>query len=181
MKRSLLIMLFIIALISTTAFAEVKQGDVLIGASSQLSFSTTKVKPEGYSEEKVKSTNFDISAERLLTCNVSLGASLTYDKDDYDDGDTTATIILIYGTAYIQPNEKLNPYVTLGVGRIDMDFDGIDGDGLGFGGGIGILYFFNNNIALDFGFTYLNGELDVEGVDVDYTSSVFGAGFKIKF
>ena len=181
MKRPLLIMLFIIALISTTAFAEVKQGDVLVGASSQLSFSTMKLKPEGYSDEKVELTSFDISAERLLTDNLSLGASLTYEKEDYDDGDTTSTIMLIYGTAYLQPNEKLNPYISVGIGRIDIDVDGIDGDGLGYGGGLGILYFFNNNVALDFGYTYLSGDLDVEGFDVDYIASGFVAGFMIKF
>ena len=140
-----------------------------------------KLKPEGYSDEKIDVTTFDISAERLLTDNMSLGASLTYEKEDYDDGDITATIMLIYGTAYLQPNEKLNPYISVGLGMIDMDADGIDGDGLGYGGGLGILYFINNNVALDFGYTYLSGDLDVEGLDVDYTSSGFGAGFMIKF
>lgn len=182
MKRILLILILVLIIMcSTNAFAELAQGDWLIEATSEFSLTRVKIEPENAPDEKITITGFDIAAEKLITNNISLGGSISYEKQDTDTDDTTTTFILLSGTFWLQPEEKINPFISLGLGRIDMDFDGIDGDGFGYGGSLGMLYFLNNNVALNFAVAYLRGDLDVEGIDVEYDGLGFGAGFAIKF
>lgn len=93
MQRTLLIIAVMTLMIATTSKAQINQGAVLVGASSELNFTSYKPK----NQESTSSFHFEAKAGYFVIDNLVFGLNLGYQKQE----GYSSTMFGVFGRYYI--------------------------------------------------------------------------------
>ena len=134
------------------AFAQIGQGTVLIGASSNLNYSSTSF--DG-ADDNLNSFNINLGVGYFVIENLALGIELGYDKITFGDNDASSTTFGLFGRYYV------NGKIFLGAGYRSSkgeDSDAVNSLPLE----VGYAAFITDNIAVEPSFGYALGLGDNE-------------------
>jgi hypothetical protein len=180
MKRLLFVLILIVW--SSLIFCQTEMGAYLIKARTNVSalFGNDKLEFNGKSVKSGESTNISFypSVGNFLLKNLAVGISLPiqYSKTISDDETQITTSINISPfVQYVFGKDNFKPYLIFsgGYNYMTMEVSNLNFwdkeyySGLSFEGGIGALYFINDNISWDIEFAYEKGGLSY-GSDPDY-------------
>ena len=106
------------------AFAQIEEGTVYLGASSNLSFSSTSI--DGYSDN-YNNFNLGFQGGYFVAENLALGALINFQKQTLGDQDASTTTLGLFGRYYI------NGAFFLGAGYASANSksNGFSGDAVG--------------------------------------------------
>jgi hypothetical protein len=163
MKKTIFMTLFAVCLSGGTAIAQINKGTFLVGASSNLGFSSTSTE---ISDDNVNVFLLDVSGGYFVIDNLALGLSFGYSKYSYEDFDGSSTSFGLFGRYYV------NGKVFLGLGFASAkveDSDAVNSIPLE----VGYAAFVTDNIAIEPSLSYSLGLGDNEsntfGLQVGFT------------
>ncbi|HEX5172209.1 MAG TPA: hypothetical protein VFW11_23695 [Cyclobacteriaceae bacterium] len=162
MKRTILLFLIVSILSVTGVVAQINQGTFLVGASSNLGFSSTST--EG--SDNVNVFLLDLKGGYFVMDNLAVGLSLGYTKYSAGDFDGSSTTIGLFGRYYIHGK------IFAGLGFSSTDSNNSDSyNSVPFE--FGYAAFVTDNIALEPSLSYSIGVGDNEsntfGLNVGFT------------
>lgn len=142
--------------VAVAASAQIQKGTILVGAKSDLSFSSTS-----YDGIDDKETQFDLSvgAGYFLIDNLALGLNLGYSSYKFGDVDRSVTSFGLFGRYYIQGK------IFAGAGFASIKPEGGDSSTI-IPLEVGYAAFITDNIAIEPALNYIIGD----------GSSTFGLG-----
>ncbi len=164
MKKSIILTLFAICLFSGgDSFAQINEGTFLVGASSNLGFSSTSTE---IADDNVNVFTLNLTGGYFVIDNLAFGLSFGYTKYSVGDIDGSTTSFGLFGRYYVNGN------VFLGLGfnsSKSEDSDAINSVPLEFG----YAAFVTDNIAIEPSLSYSIGVGDNEsntfGLNVGFT------------
>ena len=151
-------------LISAGAFAQIEQGTILVGASSNLSFISQSF--DGV-DDKWNNFNLDVMGGYFVIENLAVGLNLGFDNTTFGDSKSTVTGFGLFGRYYV------NGKIFIGAGfnsNKQKDDDGLSESEFSFTTiplEVGYAAFITDNIAIEPSLNYILESGDVEG-------SIFG-------
>ncbi len=196
MKKTILLAAIALLGISTIN-AQTEKGKWVFGSDAGISFTSTTAKAEfdgNQLDGKTTSSTFEINpnAGYFIIDNLAIGLDLSFSttKNKFDDGmdisdDTTNAFGVLPSATYYFKNDKLAPYLGVGVGFLSIssgDEDFNKSSGLAVGATGGLAYFLNTSVSLNFGVTYLySNQTNKAESDFKVKSNVIGAniGFAV--
>ena len=164
-------------LASATSFAQTEKGKLMVGASSDLNFTSTT------NDETDDTTNtFEVSPQvgYFVADNIAVGLNFGYSNvnPEGDDNSTNTIGVGPFARVYFLEEEKIRPYAqaaylynSVKVG----DADATDASEIGLTGGAA--YFITDSVSIDAALNYGLGMSDT----VDYSKLNFGVGFNLFF
>lgn len=96
MKKVLLTVFAVLTVF--VASAQIEKGTILVGASSNLGFSSTSI--DGL-DDKLSTFNLDVRGGYFIIDNLALGLTLGFDKTKFGDSDEKTTSFGLFGRYYI--------------------------------------------------------------------------------
>jgi hypothetical protein len=163
MKRTILMTFFAFCLSGGTAIAQINKGTFLLGASSNLGFSSTST---DISDDNVNVFLLDLSGGYFVIDNLALGLSFGYSRYSYGDFDGSSTSFGLFGRYYV------NGKVFFGLGFASSkveESDAVNSVPLE----VGYAAFVTDNIAIEPSLSYSIGVGDNEsntfGLQVGFT------------
>jgi hypothetical protein len=176
MKKIIVMFIAIFVFLAMDVCAEVKKGDWLVGIYSDLGFLKNITKYNNGNKEEGNRFNVDLTAEKFITDNISLGGMAGYWKDSGDWNDE----IYYYGISssyFFQPAKSLNPFINISIGKSD---EGSFGKTLMTSGSFGAAYFLNKNVSINGAFKFINYNMSNSEIDKLQRYLInFGFGIKL--
>jgi outer membrane protein len=148
--------------------AQVEQGKILIGGSSNLRFSSNTMSSEVVgvedSDSQLKTSEFSFEPQvgYFVIDGLAVGIDLSYisSKSKWGDMDwsdpSTALGIGLFGKYYVG-DTNIKPFAQANIGFMSISYGDDDTDkysGLAFGGVLGAAYFINEYVGLEMGIGY---------------------------
>lgn len=156
----------ILMLFAATSYAQIQKGSVLVGASSNLGFSSTSY--DG-ADDNFNVFTLDVKAGYFVIDNLAVGLNFGYNKFSQGDSDASTTLFGLFGRYYV------NGKIFVGAGYSSLKLEDSDAsNSLPFE--VGYAAFITDNIAFEPSINYAIGLGDNE-------SNTFGLnlGFALYF
>jgi outer membrane protein len=186
-----LILLLAVVFSASLLQAQVEQGKVLLGGSTNFTFSSTTIKAtfdgEELGEMKMSTINFAPEVGYFLMDGLAIGVILDYssakakysDESDWSDPSTSIGIGA-FGKYYLSSG-NFKPFVKGMLGFMTQSEGHEDDDkssGLAFGGALGAAYFLTENVAFEFGLGYTVSNMKNKAVE-EYILKASDLSFKV--
>ena len=144
--KKIIVTLSMLMLFSAASYAQIQKGSFLVGASSNLGFSSNST--EG--DDNVNVFTLDLKTGYFLVDNFALGVKFGYSKYSYGDNDGSNTVIGLFGRYYV------NGKIFAGAGYSSTKPDNSDAlNSMSLE--LGYAAFITNNIALEPSISYVKG------------------------
>jgi len=168
---------------------EIQRGTVEISGGTNVSFSSTEIKPEGRTKTEIDTQAIDASVLYYFSPNVGVGMLWNY--QDYET--TTGTFSFEQTTTLIGPqlainvslndktSFKLKGSVFVSSTEVSDSWSKTKSDGFGWAVWGGLSYFVMESVSFNGGITYasLSTEDDFNNADTDTTNLSVGVGISV--
>lgn len=188
----------VFAFASINAFAQTEAGHGFVGAKSGLDFSTTKTTVKtgagSTSGKAVNNFNLNFNAGYFVIDNLAIGGLVDLDLSKVGDVSSFNYVVAPQLTYFVPFDSQFRPYANFYVGYAGVSNsvkstsdkkETSNNGGLALGGGIGVAYFLQSNIALslELGYGSLISNEKVAGETVTTTVGTFAPslGFTLFF
>lgn len=121
----------------------------------------------------------------FLNDMIEIGPSVSFyrRKESRTAGDATyeAISLLLCGAIHFPTATRFDPYIGIGAGVAQFDFDFADDTTFIYGIDLGFDYFINKNVSINPSINYQVASIDILGQDVDIENLGVNIGFGIHF
>ena len=165
-------------LASATGFAQTEKGKLMVGASSDLNFTSMS-----YDEADTTTNTFEVSPQvgYFVADNITVGLNASYSNTNPEGDDNSTNVVGVgpFARVYFLEDEKVRPYAQaayLYKSTKTGDADAMNANEIGLTGGAA--YFITDSVSIDAALNYglgMSNDMD------DYSKINFGVGFNLFF